>query len=516
MPHVYEDRNGIAAPFSRVWSDVRGLPAIIAFLFVAASPAPQPSSDDFTRNHRAVSTTSPAAQADFDDGLTLLYAFNPEEARVSFGRATEEDPSLAIAWWGVAMSHGININSSFDASEQRAGHEAIAKAQALEGHATPTERALIEAAARRFAFTRGSDADRSARAYRDAMYAAASDAPDDDDVQTLAAEAEMDVHPWSYFNADGMPTAGTTGVVSRLQTVLARDPTHIGANHLLIHALEESPHPADAVAAARQLAADRFEPGAEHLIHMPAHAFMRAGLYHDAGVANAHAIDAYRAYLAGTHAGHEDYFGHDCVFGVDAFEMSGEYARARSLALACSRGAGGLVASVDLRFGRYDALANDPNAGSLAAGLLAVHDGDDAKAASQLTLLRRDRDDVGVLSAGVLEAAIAAHRGDRAGEIAALERAAAVQNHEGYSEPPEFWLPIGESLGAAYYRAGRFADAERCFRATLAANADDPRALFGLARTLEREGRTNDARAVQLRYIEAWRQADVPLDLNGL
>jgi tetratricopeptide (TPR) repeat protein len=348
------------------------------------------------------------------------------------------------------------------------------------------------------------------------MYAAASDAPSDDDVATLAAEAEMDVHSWSYFNADGTPTAGTAGVIERLRTVLARDPEHIGANHLLIHALEESAHPEDALAAARRLAADRFEPAAEHLIHMPAHAFMRAGLYHEAGVANARAVDAYQTYLAGPHAGHADYFGHDCLFGVDAFEMSGEYARSRALALECHSGGGGLVASVDLRFRRFDALADDQNPGLLGIGLLAVRDGRDAAAAAALATLRKQTDDSGSIAAAILEAAIAARRGDREAEIAALARGVAIQAREGYSEPPEFWLPVGESLGAALYRAGRYADAEQRFRAALAANPDDPRALFGLAQTLDREGRVAEARAIDGRFAQAWQQADVTLDMNDL
>ncbi len=500
----------------RVCGSVPRLLAAIAFLFAAQSPVAQATDDGFTRAHRPVSTQNVAAQAAFDDGLTLLYAFDPEQARVSFRRALDADPTLAIGWWGVAMSHGTNINTSFDPAEQRLGRDAIERARALEGRATPAERALIEAAARRFSFDRATDADRAALAYRDAMYVAASDVPDDDDVQTLAAEAEMDVHPWSYFNPDGTPTAGTAGIIERLRTVLARDPEHIGANHLLIHALEESPHPEDALPAARRLAADRFEPAAEHLIHMPAHAFMRAGLYHDAGAANARAVDAYRSYLAGPHAGHTDYFGHDCVFGVDAFEMSGEYARARTLALACNGGAGGLLATVDLRFHRFDALAEDPNPGPLANGLLAVHDGRDTAAVAALATLRKQTNDSGSIATAILEAAIAARRGDREAEIAALARGAAVQAREGYSEPPEFWLPVGESLGAALYRAGRYDEAEKRFRATLAANPEDPRALFGLAQTLDREGRVEEARATDGRFTQAWQQADVTLDMNDL
>jgi Tfp pilus assembly protein PilF len=500
----------------------------VAFLFslnslALALPSPvhaavvaDPAADGFVRAHRPVSTADPQAQAAFDDGLTLLYAFNPEQARVSFEQALAADPHLALAWWGVAMSHGININLSFEASGQRQGRDAIAKARALESYASPVERALIEAAAQRFAYVRDADADRSAHAYRDAMYVAASDYPNDDDVAVLAAEAEMDVHPWSYFDEDGNETAGTSGIVSRLQTVLARTPANIGAEHLIIHALEESKDQGPALDAARRLAADRFEPAAEHLTHMPSHTFMRAGLYHEAGLANARAVDAYHVYLANAPAGHADYLGHDCVFGVDAFMLSGEYARARALALSCNGGAGGLLAAVDVRFGHFDALAQDRDPGAFAAGMLAVHDGREAAAGAALTALRAEKNDTGRIETALLEAALGALHGDRNGEIAALERAAAVQDREGYSEPPDFWMNVNVRLGAADFRAERFASADRAFRTALAQERDDPRALFGLARTLEREGRGDEARATDVRFRAAWGEADSTLDMNDL
>ncbi|MBD5657711.1 MAG: hypothetical protein IAI50_21425, partial [Candidatus Eremiobacteraeota bacterium] len=318
-----------------------GLLAAFAFLFSIVIPiAPttvSPVADaPFARAHRTV-TNDVDAQAAFDDGLTLLYAFDPEEARRSFERAARVQPQLAIAWWGIAMSYGVNINTDYDAAKQRRGRDAIVRAAALAARATPTERGLIEAASKRFALTGSGDADRSARAYRDAMERLAVAFPADDDVLTLAAEAEMDVHSWSYFTADGQATPGTNDTIARLETVLARDPAHLGANHFLIHVFEESAHPEAALAAAKRLAALSFEPAAEHLAHMPAHTFMRVGDYHDAGEANARAVALYERFLAADPAGHTEYLSHDCRFGVDACMMSGEYARAREIAATCAR-----------------------------------------------------------------------------------------------------------------------------------------------------------------------------------
>jgi len=480
----------------------------------AQTNAPASPASTYALAHRAVSTTNAEAQAAFDQGLTLLYAFNPEEARRAFERAAGADPALAIAWWGVAMSHGLNINTSFDPAEQRQGRAAIAKAEALSHGASSTERALIEAAAKRFAYDRASDEAISARAYRDAMNTAAAAFPLDDDVLTLAAEAEMDVHPWSYFNDDGSPTAGTTEVIARLQTVLARDPMHIGANHLAIHAFEESQHPESALASADRLASLSFEPAAEHLAHMPAHTYMRVGEYHEAGEANARAIALYKTYLAGDPAGHGDYFGHDCSFGVDAFMMSGEYDRAHSLAAACARNGPGMIPVVDFRFGHYAALPDDGS--DFLAGMRLAREGKLELARADLQKIRGDAGRVVTIESGLLEAAIDRAQGNSVTEISALERSVSAEDGFGYSEPPVFFFPVRESLGAALYRAGRYADAARVFREDLIRNRENPRSLFGLWEVLLKDGQSNDATETRRRFEIAWRNADFQLDMSQL
>lgn len=482
-------------------------------------PSPRPSSSaqpQPVRAHRPVRTSSPDAQVDFDDGLTLLYAFNPEEARRSFERATTADPALAIAWWGIAMSHGVNINTGFDPAEQQRGHDAIVHAQALETGATPAERALIDAAAIRFKYVAAKDDDASARAYRDAMNSAAAAFPLDDDVLTLAAEAEMDDHPWDYFSRTGVPTAGTNDIIARLETVLARSPHHIGANHYYIHAVEESPHPERALASADYLASIPLEPAAEHLIHMPAHAYMRAGEYHEAGAANVRALAAYRVYLAGNPAGHTDYFGHDCVFGVEAFLMSDEIGAARDVARTCMRHGATMLQVVDLRFHRWDVLEKDDNLNNFALGMLAVARGHLSSAQTQLKSVGSGTDSTSKIELDVLTASIARAQGRTADEIAALERAVPLQDDSWYSEPPRFWFPVRESLGGAYFRAGRYSDAEAAFRADLANDPANPRSLYGLARTLEKEGRSDDAADADKKFAIAARHADAAFDMGDL
>jgi tetratricopeptide (TPR) repeat protein len=476
------------------------------------SPAPLPA-----LARHVVSTANANAQRSFDEGLTLLYAFNPEEARVRFQRAAALDPGLAMAHWGIAMSWGENINTDFDPAGQNEGRAAIQAAKRLEGTASPLERALIDAVVHRFAFSRKADADRSARAYEEAMEHAARAFPADDDVQALAAEAAMDVTPWSYWSADGKPAPTIPHILALLETVLARNPAHIEANHLLIHALEESPHPEQALAAADRLGADAFEPAAEHLAHMPAHAYMAAGDYHAAGLANTRALDLFDAYLGPEHApGHESYRPHDCTFAVDAYMMSGERTAAAREAARCERNSLSLASQVALRFRRWTELAKAPPDPHFSHGMYAASSGLLTEAEADAHALELLDLDTAKIAAAVLRSRIARQRADVAGELAGLTKAVALQDAEGYSEPPRFFFPVRETLGGAYFRATRYDDAERVFRLDLIKHPKNPRSLFGLSVTLEKEGKADEAQQTRHAFEEAWRWADGPLDINEL
>ena len=488
------------------------LALLLLCLALGPASAQSPSPQAFVRAHRTVATQNADAQASFDDGLTLLYAFNPEAARRSFERAAKLDPALAMAQWGIALSYGPNINTDYDAVKAHLGHTAILRAEALDGSAQSVERALIEAAAKRYAFDRPGDADRSARAYADAMRTVATAYSADDDVQTLTAEAELDVTPWGYWSPDGKPGPETLDIIARLKTVLARDPLHVGANHFLIHAVEESPHPEDGLDAAQRLAAMHFEPAAEHLTHMPAHIFAHVGDYDAAGLANERAVASLKAYLADGAADHGGYLGHDCLFGVYAFMMAGEYARAKALASTCDNRAE--ADEVDYRFRHWSTLQTSSLDLERGAADVAVGNLEDAQ--RRLHSLTRVTDDRGKISVLLLTARIDAARGERAGEISALQTAVAVQDAFGYREPPQWWFPVRETLGGALFRAGKYAEAERVFRTDLVKNPQNPRSLFGLAKTLDREGQTAEAATVEHAFETAWAQADAALDMKDL
>ncbi|MCC6420649.1 MAG: hypothetical protein IT429_20620, partial [Gemmataceae bacterium] len=250
------------------------------------------------RHHHPVSTSNKEAQKFFDQGLTLLYAFNHDEAARSFTRAAELDPGLALAYWGIAVAKGPNYNLDADEENWRLAYAALRKALDLAKKAPEPERDYIHALAKRYGPDPKADRHKLAVAYKEAMGALARKYPDDLDAATLYTESAMNLRPWKLWSPDGKPAEGTEEIVTVLEGVLRRSPDHPGANHYYIHATEASPHPERALPSARRLAT--LVPGAGHLVHMPGHVYMRVGDYAAAAKANEQAIAADQAYIKAT------------------------------------------------------------------------------------------------------------------------------------------------------------------------------------------------------------------------
>src|SRR4051794_207978 len=223
----------------------------------------------------AVKTGNPQAQRFFDQGLRLVYAFNHEEAVRSFRRAAELDPQMAMAYWGIAYALGPNINLDVDPERERAAYEAVQKALQLSANGPENERAYIEALAKRYSIDPKADLRRLAVDYKNAMGELVRRYPDDLDAATLYAESAMDLRPWQLWKSDGRPAEGTEEIIAVIESVLRRDPNHMGAIHYYIHAVEASPNPERALVYAPKLAS--LAPAAGHLVHMPAHIYMRTG-----------------------------------------------------------------------------------------------------------------------------------------------------------------------------------------------------------------------------------------------
>ncbi len=286
------------------------------------------------RPHHSISTKSPDAQRFFDQGLTLVFGFNHEEAARSFRRAAELDPQAAMPYWGVALAFGPCINLDVDPAHEKAAYEAVQKAISLSPRATESERAYIQALATRYSADPGVSLRKLDADYAHAMRELSRRYPDDLDPATLYAESLMDLHPWKLWNLDGRPAEGTEEIVAVLESVLRRDPNHIGANHYYIHAVEASPHPEWALASARRL--ETLAPGAGHLVHMPAHTYFRVGDYTASARSNAIAAETDRIYLrdSGTPGSMYDiiYYAHNLQYLAAADCMAGRFADARQAA----------------------------------------------------------------------------------------------------------------------------------------------------------------------------------------
>ncbi|HXE58449.1 MAG TPA: hypothetical protein VNK43_10655, partial [Gemmatimonadales bacterium] len=313
------------------------LPLTVAVALMGTAPPHHRDSVPLYRNlgdHRyRITTGVEAAQAYFNQGLRLYYAFNHAEAIRAFREAQRRDPDCAMCFWGEALAWGPNINAAMDSAAGVAAYAAVQRAVALEGRASTLERALIQALATRYAPVPPADRGALDSAYARAMADVARRHRDDHDVAVLHAEALMDLRPWNYWTREGRPYPGTAELVAQLERVIAANPRHPGACHFYIHAVE-AVEPAKAVPCAERLAA--LMPGAGHLVHMPGHIYIRVGRYADAIKANEHAVHADETYIRdqrpGVGAYTAGYYPHNYDFLAFAAAMAGRSAQAMEAA----------------------------------------------------------------------------------------------------------------------------------------------------------------------------------------
>lgn len=508
--------------------------------------------------HRPVTTRSPEAQRYFDQGLSLMWAFNHDEATRSFAKAAELDPECASCFWGVALTVGPNYNLPF-LSEQRAkiAFEAQREAGRRAPGSTPVEQALIAALARRYPAARPLDPQSAIpilTSYADAMKDVAQRYPQDLDVQTLYAESMMNINAWKLWKPDGTPASGTEQIVGILEGVLARDPRHLGANHYYVHAVEASPHPENALLAAERLKS--LAPAAGHLVHMPAHILQRVGRYEDAAAANRAAAVADAAYLSRTHP--LDYYpvmytAHNYQFL--AYSAAAEGRKAETIT-AVDRSRGSVsdemllempgtdwyVAesyAARLRFGLWEELlalpAPNPKLIGLTAGYL--HSRAVALAATgQLAASRSTLDELRKLAAAapadsaagqntlksvlaialpIAEARIADGEGRLNDSIALLRQAVAAEDRLAYDEPKNWFFPARHLLGAALLRQGAATEAESVYREDLRQSPVNGWSLYGLCVALKLQGRKAEAEQVAKNFAESWKRADVTLTASA-
>ena len=270
--------------------------AVLTTLSVRASEKlPGPLFDGLGNLQHPVTTDSKQAQRYFDQGMRLLFGFNHQEAIRSFRSAAQLDPECAMAYWGIAYAYGPHVNKPMDASDTTNAWTAMQEALSRQSKVSPKEQAYISALAKRYQGTHSADRSALDRAWATASRELARQYPDDLDAQVIFAEALMNTMPWDYWTRDRKPKPETEEILGALRFVMARNPNHPGANHYYIHAVEAGPSPELGIPAADRLRENIATAG--HLVHMPAHIYMRVGQYEDATIANEHAVKADRSYI---------------------------------------------------------------------------------------------------------------------------------------------------------------------------------------------------------------------------
>ncbi len=501
--------------------------------------------------HHPVSTKNAQAQAFFDQGLRLIYAFNHDEAMRSFQRAAELDPKLAMAYWGIAEAVGPNYNDPASENRFAQAHAAIEKAQTLAPDASESDQAYIAALAKRFPADPQSDLHAAAEQYRDAMRDVVKRFPDDLDAATLFAEAGMNLHPWGLWRPDGTAEEGTEEIVATLESVIRRDPNHLGAVHYYIHSVEASNSPERALAGANRLA--QLAPAAGHIVHMPAHIYIRTGDYEAALKTNQKAALADQAYLkaTGTQGIYSMmYYSHNLHFIAMAAAMNGNYLESRRGAqlLAANVGPhvkdmpalGGFMTvplAVEVRFHKWNEILKaaqpDPALHTatvfwhFARGLALAGTGKLEEAEAELTFVAEAEEktspdaifqmpinnktkDILKIAENVLGAKISLAKNDMDATVNQLRAAVAIQDSLKYDEPQDWFYPVRESLGAVLLKIGDDAGAEEVFRADLERNPRNPRSLFGLEQALKVQDRTYDAGFVRKQFDANWKGAARP------
>jgi len=518
----------------------------------------------YTYVHHTVSTSFPTAQFAFDRGLTLVFAYDPEEAEQAFREAARLDPSLAMAWWGIALAVGPNINNEPEPKSTLVAADSITRAKLLAAkHATAQEREYIDALSTRYSGDPKPDFDKLAVGYRDAMRALVGRNPNDADAAALYAESIMDLHPWMLWSADGKPAPDTLELVALLENGLRRYPEHIGLMHYYIHAVEASNDPARALAVARRLTALPMEPAAAHLVHMPAHIYLRVGDWPSAIEANEHAIDHALNYRLSSNPKQERACGHCVDFLTYAYMMAGSETKARNSAhdyQEMTKDPTNAIA-VLIRFHEWDDLLAFPEPAAelkpsdyhnshaklgfwhFGRGLAFAAKGRAEPAEGELKALLAeaalvppapvfgegldvehvldklaaagDRDSLTICTA-ILRARIAESHGQLAQATEFLREAVRIQDAMPYSEPPSWPYPIRESLGAMLLKQNSAAEAEATFRDGLIHSPHDPRLLRGVAEALRVQGRDADAANTRKEFQAAWRGNDAELNVNDL
>jgi tetratricopeptide (TPR) repeat protein len=434
----------------------------------------------------------------------------------------------------------------------------IGLAKENEQNASPVERALIDALSKRCANPQPEDRSPLDRAYADAMREVWKRFPNDPDAGVLFAEAMMNLRPWDQWTPEGQPNPGTDEILATLDAVLKLNPKHPFANHLYIHAVEASPHPERADAAAEHLR--DLQPGLAHNVHMPSHIDIRTGRWQEAVETNLKAVAAdqrYRKTFGPAKGFLNVYVAHNRHMLAHAAMMTGQ----RDLAMKHIRDmvaelpqeflkddamtAEAFVAmplEVMVRFGLWDEILAEPDhhaeympfarAFHYAARAIAyAAKGDPSNARkAQTVFIERARlvpkeDSLGNNSCEsildvvtpMLEGEILVAEGKIGSGIEQLRAAIKKEDALKYDEPPGWLIPVRHSLGAVLMKQQRFAEAEQIYRDDLARLPANGWSLLGLAESLRAQKKNEEEAAkTKAKFENVWAKADLKINSSCL
>lgn len=504
--------------------------------------------------HHPITTKDEMVQRYFNQGLVLAYGFNHKEAERAFREAARRDPDCAMAWWGVALVLGPNINAAMEDSEVPNAYSAIQKAQSLAANASEKEQAYINALAKRYVAEPVEDRKHLDEAYAKAMRELAQRYPDDADANALAAEALMDLHPWDFWEKDGQPKSWTPESITVLEAGMQRWPNHPGLNHFYIHTVEASKNPGRATAAADRLG--DLVPGAGHLVHMPGHIYIRTGRYNEAVIANEKAIKADGDYVTQCHAQGlypVAYMPHNHHFLSASATMSGQSEKAIYAARYMAEhqdhdmmrqpGYGTLQHFTTIpfyslaKFGKWLEVLAEPRPAEdlrypigiwhFARGMAFTRTNRLAEAEQEIEKLQAIAADTSLVHVTIwdlnttytllqiaremLTGELAAMQKDYDKAIAHLQKAVEIEDGLTYDEPPPWYAPARHNLGAVLLEAGRAEEAQNVYEEDLEKYPENGWSLIGLYQSFEAQGKSKQAKEAKQRFEKSWAHADVVL-----
>jgi tetratricopeptide (TPR) repeat protein len=500
-----------------------------------------------------ITTDNDRAQAFFDQGMRLTFAFNHAEAHRSFMEASRLDPGSAMAFWGQAYALGPNINDPQpDQQRKESAWSALQKANSYLGGASPLEKALVTALNSRYSNAWETDVAALNSAYLVAMEKVLGQFPDNPDVLTLYAAAAMNTMPWNYWDPDGNPMPSTPKAKQALEKAIDRNPGHPGAHHYYIH-MVELPFPDLGVPSAETL--EGLMPAAGHLVHMPSHIYIRVGRYKDAVRVNHLAFAADEDYISQCYSQGlypMGYYPHNIHFLWSAASLIGESTTAIEAARKTAEkvpvgemealhflqdfAATPLLAYT--RFGKWNDILTYPAPAPeirhlnlmrhYARGLAFIRKDNAKEAREELEAIKAIRDDpasadlvataqnstdkIARVAFEVVAGELAHLEGDSGKAIQHLKQAVIAEDALTYTEPSAWHIPPRQNLGAILMDVGNYSEAEAVYREDLKRLRQNGWSLYGLYRALEAQGNDAEAMGVKTEFDEVWQYSDLRIE----